>query len=308
MAFFEGGRTPRANRRQSSRRACLAMYRHRPTWRCVINRWAAAHAVRVPSRLRTQPRVNRIGVSTARGREFESFWRGSERNRRGCGRAGGSSGANGERGHPAGGPQRRVVGGFTTIGGGTRFAPRRQQESRRNSRRLENLPKAVVLLTAVPTPPSRRSSFGSRTYRSRTARVAATTANKPSKSPWGPRGRSRTATWAVCRVACRPAGSSTLFRALVARPDRLGRLSRSVHRLSSRRSAKPSNGDASSTPTRSPTRPPSPAEKGSPAPASRRFLPCFAYRQTHAAASWLSQTAARQLAFPNTHYEKSSRV
>ncbi len=82
-------------------------------------------AFRVAFGLRTQPRVNQIGVSTARGREFESFERESECKRGGYARGDECGVANRERGHIAGVAQRRVVGGLTTIVVGDDFASSR---------------------------------------------------------------------------------------------------------------------------------------------------------------------------------------
>ena len=61
---------------------------------------------------RTQPRVNRIGVLTERGREFESFLAGGERKPRGCVRASESGGANRERGGKKQGHQAFGLDGF----------------------------------------------------------------------------------------------------------------------------------------------------------------------------------------------------
>lgn len=84
---------------------------------------AAVPEVRFTAGSRAQPRVNQTGVSTARGREFESFERESGRKRRGCGRGDGCGVPNGEPGRLASSAQRRVFGGVTAIAGGGDFTP-----------------------------------------------------------------------------------------------------------------------------------------------------------------------------------------
>ncbi len=96
----------------------------------------------------------------------------------------------------------------------------------------------------------RRSGSGSSTS-ARSARTAfrrPSCTNRPSRSRWGPRGRSRTGAWASSSGASPPTGSSTSWPMPGGRPDHSGS---PRHRGSLSSSAKPRSGGGRSTPGRS---------------------------------------------------------